>query len=158
MSIKTKGMQEILGETEVFRGLTNDELDLVADLCSREFHPAGLTLSRQGDNIDKLYVVQEGLVQFRFQVGTTRYWSVDSSSAGDCFGWAALLGPPYTWASEARCAEHTTLVTVDAAGLRTLCQSYPRIGFVAMSGIGRVVTQRLEKSRQQVATLADKHA
>jgi CRP-like cAMP-binding protein len=158
VSIRTKGIQETLRETEVFRGLTNDELDLVADLCSPEFHPAGLTLSQQGDDIDKLYVVQEGLVQFRFQIGATRYWSVDSSSEGECFGWAALLGPPYTWASEARCAEHTTLLTVDAARLRALCQSYPRIGFVVMSGIGRVVTQRLEKSRQQVAMLADKHA
>ena len=40
---------------------------------------AGLVLSQQGDRIDRLYVVQEGLVQFRFQVGPNKFWSVDSS-------------------------------------------------------------------------------
>jgi CRP-like cAMP-binding protein len=146
---------DVLNETDLFDDLTEDELAKVAALCEREFYPAGTVISRQGEPIGKLYVVIKGLVQFHLQVGPDRFWAVDSSPKGSCFGWATLLGPPYTWASEARCTEPTHLMVIDGSGLRALCQSHSHIGFVVMLGIGRVVTKRLENSRQQVATLAD---
>ena len=158
MKVIGKDVAEVLRGTEVFNGLTDDELGMVLDLCEVESHPAGAVISRQGDPIDRLYVVAEGLVQFHIQVGPNRFWGVDSSIEGACFGWATLLGPPYIWASEARCTEPTTLLAVQGSGLRALCQSYPRIGFVVMLGIGRVVTRRLQASRQQVAMLAERGA
>ena len=145
---------DVLRNTEVFQDLTLDELRLVAALCGRESYDVDTQLSREGEEVKKLYVVEEGHVQFQIETGAGRLWSVDSSSKGECFGWAALLEPPHTWASGARCVEPTTLVTVDAAGLRELCRSYPHIGFVVMSGIGRLISRRLDNTRRQLAHVA----
>ena len=145
---------DVLRNTEVFQGLTDDELRLVAALCGRESCGADTQLSREGDKVEKLYVVEEGHVQFRIATGAGRLWTVASSSQGECFGWKALLGPPHTWASSARCVEPTTVTTVDGAGLRELCRSYPHIGFVVMSGIARLISRRLDNTRRQLAHVA----
>ena len=147
---------DVLRNTEVFQSLTDDELHLVAALCDRESHPAGTQLSQQGDEVSKVYIVEEGRVHFQIQIGGGRLWSVDSSSRGECFGWAALLDPPYRWASGARCVEPTALVRVDAPGLRALCRSHLHIGFKVMSGIARLISRRLDHTRRQVASVADR--
>jgi CRP-like cAMP-binding protein len=154
MGTATATIQDVLRHAEVLRGLTDDEIEMLERLCTQESHPAGARLSTQGDEIHKLYVVEHGMVHFQIHIPGDGAWSVDSSTGGDCFGWASLFGPPYRWASSAVCVQPTRLTAIEGAGLRALCHSYPHIGFVMMAGIGRVVTYRLEKVRQQVATLA----
>ncbi len=149
-------LREVLRKTEVFGRLSEEELGAVTVLCDKESYEAGTQLSRQGQEIGKVYVVEEGLVQFQIEVGPGRSWSVDSSRKGDCFGWAALLNPPHTWASSARCAEPTTLVTVDASRLRDLCSAEPHIGHIVMLGIAGLISHRLDNTRIQLAHVAEK--
>ena len=147
---------DVLGKTEIFGKLSENEIGKVAALCSRESYEAGTHLSRQGEEIRKIYVVEEGLVQFQIEIAAGRPWSVDSSAKGNCFGWAALLDPPHPWASTARCVEPTTLVTVDAAKLRDLCGAESHIGYAVMLGIAGLISRRLENTRIQLAQLAEK--
>lgn len=146
---------DLIPDAEVFEGLSPDELRMIARLCSREVYGAGEQISTEGEEVTKLYVVEEGRVQFSIKTDKGNLVPVDTSSKGECFGWAALLGPPHVWASSARAIELTTVVTVDASGLRALCRSYPHIGFVVMSGIGRLIANRLAHTRHQVANLTD---
>ena len=146
---------DVLRNTDIFQELAEDELRLVSVLCARESYDTEAQLSREGDEIGKLYVVEEGRVLFQIETGWGRLWSVDSCSRGECFGWAALLEPAHTWASAARCVEPTRLITIDAAGVRELCRSYPHIGFVVMSGIARLTSRRLDNTRRQLAQAAD---
>ena len=148
--------KEVLQKTEVFGGLSEKELGTVVTLCDRESYEAGTQLSRQGQEIGKVYVVEKGLVQFQIEVGPGRFWSVDSSGKRDCFGWAALLNPPHPWASFARCVEPTTLVTVDAIQLRDLCMAEPGIGHIVMLGIAGLISHRLDNTRIQLAHVAEK--
>jgi CRP-like cAMP-binding protein len=146
----------VLRNTEVFRRLSDEELGKMVRLCTRQSYEAGTQLSQQGKEIRNLYVVEEGLVQFHIEIGPGRSWAVDSSGKDECFGWAALLEPPHTWASSARCVEGTTLVVVGGTKLRELCQREPHIGYAVMLGTAQVLRQRLNHARVQVVHLAER--
>lgn len=147
---------EVLRDTEVFKRLTEDRLRRVAALCARSTYEAGAMVARQGDEVRKLYIVEEGMVQFQIEIGPGRSWSVDSSGRGECFGWAGLIDPPLPWASTGRCAEDTILTEVDIGGLKKLCESEYYIGYAVMLGVATLVANRLQHTRIQVVHLAEK--
>ena len=147
---------DVLRNTEVFGGLNEDELRMVAALCGREHHEAGTCISCQGEAVNKLYVVEDGLVQFQIEIGRGRSWSVDSSGKGDCFGWASLLAPLHPWASNAICVERSSFVTIESVDLHKLFRAQCRIGYAVMMGIAGLIARRLDNTRMQLAHLAER--
>lgn len=80
-----------LGRCEVFAGLPPEALAKVASRMSREGHPAGARIVRQGQEGDKFYLIRHGSVDVIVDHGEPAERMVARLGAGDFFGEAALL-------------------------------------------------------------------
>lgn len=81
---------EFLSKCAVFSQLPLSTLSNVAGKMTREYHPAGTKIVRQGDEGDKFYLLRKGKADVVVAAGQTSR-VVDTVSEGQFFGEAALL-------------------------------------------------------------------
>ncbi len=81
---------EFLGKMEAFRHLTPNTLSNIADRMTREEHPAGKVVIRQGEEPDKFYLIRRGAVEV-FVHDPLHTTLAATLKEGDFFGETALL-------------------------------------------------------------------
>jgi putative ABC transport system ATP-binding protein len=81
---------DFLKHCSAFAVLTPEELREVADKMSKESHPEGAVIIRQGEKGDKFYVVKSGSVAVFVDGETPAHW-VQTLHRGDFFGEKALI-------------------------------------------------------------------
>jgi hypothetical protein len=59
---------QILGNTEIFKTISNNELRLLASMLKEKKYAAGEIICRQGDKADDVFVVQEGRIEVRLGI------------------------------------------------------------------------------------------
>jgi putative ABC transport system ATP-binding protein len=80
-----------LTKCPAFAGLMPNALTKVAERLSRERHPAGATVIRQGDEGDKFYLIRRGTVDVVLDEGRPGRKVLAQLKEGDFFGEVALL-------------------------------------------------------------------
>jgi len=137
---------------EVFNGLTDDELKLVANLGREESFEEDQVIFSEESPAETFYCVLEGRVAIRFRLLTrpiTRETTIDTVRKGEVFGWSALVRP-YRLTASAICAERTRCITFSGAELRQLFQENCHIGYVVMENLAEVIASRLRDVRLQL--------
>jgi CRP-like cAMP-binding protein len=133
-------------------GLSAHARDRLVDVARIVSFPAGATLMREGDDSPFLGIVTEGRVALRMTVPERGAMTILTVEPGDVVGWSAIVRP-HRSTSTAVTTEATTLLVLDAEGLRRLLEGdlalaatlYPRI----LEALGR----RLSATRQQLLDL-----
>jgi len=59
---------QILGNTEVFKTVSNNELRLLASMLQEKKYAAGEIICRQGDKADDVFIVAEGRIEVRLGI------------------------------------------------------------------------------------------
>ncbi len=143
-----------LKRSEVFLGLRDADLDLIAGLpsCSEETYGAQETVFREGEEAKNLYVVEQGQIELVMAVPSDSQQPagqavVNIITKGGSFGWSALV-PPYILTSTAICNQPCKLLVISWAELRALFDREPRIGYEVMKAVLRIVASRLRNTRQ----------
>ncbi len=152
---KTGSLKELLAESELFQDLDEGGLLQVAKLSAEEEYAAGSRIFAEGERAESLWVVGKGRVALKMEVSLGRtaalkQATIDVLGKGESFGWSALV-EPYVFTASAFCLESCRLIHVDAARLRQLMNSDPRIGHVIMRHISKVVSARLGEVRRILA-------
>lgn len=108
---------EDMGRTDVFKDLTQEDIELVAQDVQTRFCAKGTLIFTPGDPANSLYVVVKGEVElFDPQENMKKFLEM---KAGDAFGRLSLLtGSPHT--KVARAAEDTWLTVISEVTLRHL--------------------------------------
>lgn len=141
------GLHEALSNSKLFAGLSQAELDGVVKLCiEREYQPQTIVFD-EGETAKQVYLLEQGRVALEMKVPSVfssahRRATVDIASAGDVFGWSALV-EPYTYTLSAICLEKAKAIALDAAGLLDLLEQNERIGYKVSKGLVRIVSSRL---------------
>lgn len=142
---------------ELFRPLTDQQIEELARHSSRLIYSSGETLVRQGDSGDSLFIITGGEVEITVSDGSGRSTHVADLTAGDYFGEMSLLtGEPRT--ASVTATGETEVIMVRKSGMSALLEQEPAI-LEPLSAMldkrlqdlsGRVVDQkaREEKSRQ----------
>ena len=140
---------EILKRTEVFVGLNDEELKIVAALPSMRLRvfEAGQVVSAEGDPAEDLYVLVDGKVELRLPVqfgmgDEKREITVDTVHKGSIFGWSALV-PPYSFNRTSVCVETSTVLSVNGKELIKIMDLNEHIGYEIMRSIACVIASRL---------------
>ncbi|HZO90932.1 MAG TPA: ATP-binding cassette domain-containing protein [Chthonomonadaceae bacterium] len=109
----------------LFRNLTEEALDMVAQKLKLEWHAAGADIVRQGDPSDKLYLILQGQVDIllRDRQGGRR---INTLAEGDFFGEMGLLGDAPRSAT-VRAAKPTLLYSLSKEDFSALLQREPPI-------------------------------
>lgn len=143
---------DLLRTSEVFDGLSDDELAPIALMASESCYAAGDELFCEGQDATNLYIVADGRVQVLIDIGRGRQTVVDTVTADGSFGWSALV-PPYVYTGGAKCSEPSRIIAIPGAELRALCQDNCRICHTIMERLASIISARLKDTRLQLISL-----
>jgi CRP-like cAMP-binding protein len=139
----------VIVESPVFRGLDQEELELIAGCCSNVTFAAGEQLFREGDQADTFFLVRHGLVMLDQNVPNGADVIVEAVGPGEIVGWSWLL-EPYRWHFSGRAVELVRAVRFDGACLRKRCEENPALGYDLLTRFAQVLVNRLQATRLQL--------
>jgi CRP-like cAMP-binding protein len=159
----------ILAAQPFLRGLTPEQLNLLAeDSMPAEFQPGERILS-EGAPANRFYLILEGRVELESSVLDGEPVAVQTLGAGDLLGWSWLF-PPFCWHFDARAVLPTKAILFYAKHVRELCEQaltpvkaicfYGKhvrevcdanhdLGYELMKRVSIILIQRLQCSRSQ---------
>ncbi len=143
---------ELLRRYAFFAGLNDNQQRALAQVAQELSCESGRTLFDEGQPVGALYFLLEGSIDLYYGTnGHSREQSlVCEISPGEPFGISALI-EPYTLTATARVSEQSRILKIDAAPLRALCDTDPRMGYALMRQASRVAMERLHYARVQLA-------
>lgn len=138
---------DFLKEIEVFGGLNDDQLSSIqACATEEEFHQDEKLFSEKGD-ASCLWLVSEGCVDLKFELPggrTTEDNTVSTISENMIIGWSSFVSP-YKYTLSAYCASRTCrVVKVDTPSLREIFNQDPKIGYLILSYMLKVIGSRFQ--------------
>ena len=123
---------DLLKQTALFSGLSDDELGAVVNLCVERPFPAGSIVIRQGDVGDEMFIIQDGQIEI-VVVGSRPELRVVVLGKGQILGEMSLLDMGFRSAT-ARTA---------TADLTALCEQDYRIGYAVMRNLAADLSFKL---------------
>jgi CRP/FNR family transcriptional regulator, cyclic AMP receptor protein len=145
-------IDQIVGESPVFDGLTEDRLELIAGCASNVGFAAGERLFREGEPADVFYLVRRGRVALSMHVPARGSVVIETLDPGEIVGWSWLF-PPHVWQFDARAVDDVRAVEFDGACLRGKCESDHALGYELMRRFAAVMIDRLQHTRLRLLDL-----
>jgi len=146
---------DFLEKTEIFKGLTDEQLKDVQECCREAAYERGDNIFKEGDKAAFLCILEEGTVDLRFDLPgkpTSEENRVAVIENGMTFLWSGVV-PPYVSRLSSYCTSRSCkIVQVDRQKLLKLFEKDPRAGYVVMSNIAAVVGRRFYSLQEKVAT------
>jgi len=140
---------EVLKKSDIFHYLDENDLKVVAEMCTSEEFKPGEIIFRQGREAEKIYVIEDGLVSLLLELGPTDKRQIQAASNFECFGWAATI-PPYSRLNMAKAEEKTKVLAFDGMELRNLVNTNPKLCAEIAGGVAYVISQRLRAAFSQL--------
>ncbi len=133
----------ILRQTEIFYGMNNTQLELIASICIERTYQANEIIFLEGADSNELYVIVQGEVEIQINpalVSKTPNRTLPSStiatlSRGQSFGEIALVDQGVRSATARTSAKNTRVLVLPSKNLLELCESYPELGYLLMSNL-----------------------
>jgi len=150
-------LDALIVESPVFKGLDQDQLELIAGCASNTVFAAGERLFREGDQADTFFLIRHGLVALDAYVPNRGQLTVETVGPSEIVGWSWLL-PPYRWHFTGRAVELVRAVQFDGACLRKKCDEDPLLGYDLLTRFSQVLISRLQATRLQLMDVyGDRH-
>jgi CRP/FNR family transcriptional regulator, cyclic AMP receptor protein len=145
-------IETLIGKTELFAGMTPEELELIAGCGSNVRFAADELLFRDGDEANLFFVIRQGRIALETFVPARGSVTIETLEAGEVVGWSWLF-PPYRWHFDARALSLVRATVFDGACLRGKCERDPRLGYDLMSRFAQVAIERLQATRLRLLDL-----
>ena len=140
---------EILRKSELFRNLDDEQLSLVEKMCTSEVFEPGAIICKQDSKLDRILVIEDGLVGIILEVGPLSQRQVQAASNFEVIGWSALI-EPYVCTATARAIEKTKVLALNGRDLGKLFRAEPDIMYKVGSAVACVVAKRLRHAYTQL--------
>lgn len=134
---------QILRKITVLDGLLEDEYFKVLSMCNSAAIRAGETLFNQGDEGKSMYILLSGEIKINIEgVGT-----VHTMKAGEILGEISLVKRVKRTAT-AVASEDSVLLQLYNEILHEVVQKFPRIGYIIMKNVARILAERIVAQNQ----------
>jgi len=143
---------ELVRRYNCFAPVREESLKAVAMIANQVFVPQGTRLFNEGDPADSLSLIEDGEVRIQYLWAEGEMRTIDTLVKGELLGWSALVEPYKMTGSAVACTD-VRLIRVAAAPLRKLCENDPLLGYRLMSQVARILADRLESARVQLAAV-----
>jgi CRP-like cAMP-binding protein len=148
---------ELFQRTELFSGLTPEQVEQIAALSQEAVYNAGDVIIREGDPSTEIYIIGEGMVEVEVSrdtipdvTGPPQLSSLVRLGQGQTFGEMALMDRGSRSAT-IRCArDNTTLYVITHQAFWELCDGDHDIGYVVMRNIAFDLSFKLRHRNLQV--------
>jgi len=145
-------LDEIVGESPVFAGLTDERLELIAGCARNVGFASGERVFREGEPADIFYLVRKGRVALSTHAPARGSVVIETLDPGEVVGWSWLF-PPHVWQFDARAVDDVRAVAFDGACLRGKCESDNALGYELMRRFASVMIDRLQHTRLRLLDL-----
>lgn len=146
-------IKQALSASEVFKGLTDEELDKVAALGRIEVYEKGTPLFVQGAAAENFYVVELGRVALSLTItsgaGANKEITVEPIKSGQSCGYSAVKGAP-VYALSAKAVEPVRVIAIDGKRLYDLLKENPVMGYKVMSRMVSSLSATLRNVRSTI--------
>lgn len=150
-------LDALIVESPVFKGLDQDQLELIAGCATNVVFAAGDRLFREGDQADTFFLIRHGLVALDAYVPNRGQLTMETVGPAEILGWSWLL-PPYRWHFTGRAVEQVRAIQFDGACLRGKCEDDPVLGYDLLNRFAQVLVSRLQATRLQLMDVyGDRH-
>ncbi len=141
-----------------FAGEFSDEqLKAIAKLAKEETYEAGDFLIKQGRTIEKLFLIEHGLVGIYLELGPISHRLLQSASDFEVVGWTSML-PPYHARATAKAIETTKVLALNSKGMIALCNKNPEIGNIVYRRLATLIALRLDSAFIQLMGVTSQDA
>ena len=132
---------ERIRNVEIFQGLKDEELKIVARFCKELQVPEKNLLCEEGARADKLFILEEGTVSIRFEKGA----SFEIKGPGKILGWSFLV-PPYRYTASAVTVTRSRLLVIKSPDFYEMVHRDSKLGLKIMDNLAQLVSSRLKAS------------
>ena len=139
----------ILQQVEIFEGLTDDELETLAESSSSRAFPKNTVVIHENDPADSLFVIESGKVKVYCSDKNGKEFIMNTQGEGDYFGELALLDDS-TRSASVRTVEKSSFCIIFKDDFNRVLDEHPKIARQLI----RNLSQRVRKLTGDVKSLA----
>jgi CRP-like cAMP-binding protein len=139
---------QMLSQTTLFEGLTEEQLKAVADHSEEITCQQGEMLFWEGDVAELLYILVEGELDVFVQLSSRpeRVTVSVISQPYQTLGWSGLVAP-HVYTASALCEVDCHLVAIDGVELIEVLKADTAMGFTVMGRIAEMMSNRMRNTR-----------
>jgi CRP-like cAMP-binding protein len=144
---------EWLKETELFKGLKEDQLISILLISDVQACPGGKTVFNQGEEANGLYILIDGAIDLTVKAQEKiDFMTSKIEKEGAVFGTAALM-EPYQYNVTATCLKPSKVLVIQASPLRKTMEKDLAMGMEVMKKLATIYFNRLNELRSGVSNL-----
>lgn len=143
-----ENLSNTLREHPFLQGFAEEHIDKLAAMASEVRFGKGALIFREGDESSFFYLLLSGKVALETNI-PGRIVRIVTLGPGEELGWSSVT-PVHSKQFQARSLEETQALAFDGVRLQHACDEDCRFGYTLMSGMLRVVAQRLQSTRLQL--------
>jgi CRP/FNR family transcriptional regulator len=134
----------LLGRVPLFAGLSEPELQRIAQVAVLRHYPAGSVILREGDAGDTCYVMRSGRARILREHSDGRAITLTNVGPGEIFGELAMLGGEVRSAT-VETLEYVEAVAILADDLKRLLNDHPEISVKLLEALAKKLRQANER-------------
>ncbi len=142
-------IDQLISEASVFAGLKPEHLQMISGLGRLIELDADEYVAHEGERATTFYIIRHGAIALELRGAGHAVLVVDTKLDGDIVGLSWLFAP-YRWQFDGRTTEQCSLVAIEGARLRDLCEDDHELGYQLMRRFAAEVQQRLQHTRTQL--------
>ncbi len=139
----------MLNQVEIFSGLTDTELEIIADSCISRSYPKNTVIINEDDFADSLYVIEAGRVKVYCSDKNGKEFIMNTMGSGEYFGELALLDDEKRSAS-VRTLDKSVFLIMYKDEFNKVLDEQPNIARTLIKNL----TKRVRKLTSKVKSLA----
>ena len=140
---------DLLRHTTIFRDLDDDELALVAHVCTQESFVSGEYVFREGEDGKCLYLIAEGQVRISRDVPGSGEEAFAVLKAGALFGEMAVFDRTER-STHAIATGGATVLTITRADFETLLDQHRELAYKVLWACVRLLSSRLRSTNDSL--------
>ena len=141
---------DILKEVRFFKGLSDEELDRVVDVCTKEEFREGDTIFGEGGATEELFILTKGKASVIANVpGYAEAHEVATIEEGESFGEVSFMdGKPRS--ATIKCLTDAAVLRLKKSDFYKLVEEHQRIGIVIMVNMIKILCERLRETDREL--------
>lgn len=145
--------RRLLRDVEIFKYLSDEQMNRVASLGQQVAVPEGKVLGEQGEQGYFLFVIIEGKVELSVRSALGEV-TVRIAGPTESFPLSCLVGPG-TLITSARAMTPMKVLAIPSGPLMELCRREPEIGMGMYSAIAEAIAKRYQKTLRHLTAGAE---
>lgn len=147
----------ILEQADIFEGLNEEHLELIASISTLSTYNYNDAIFEETSMSDELYVIARGEVDILINPSISDDFANEPTPIltmrrGEVFGEIALVDQGTRSASARSVQQGTELVVIPRAGLISLCEAKPELGYRLMSRLAIDLAKKIRNSDLRMKT------